>query len=54
MHPNLVSGQVSGVDDNSGLYEMNVDELVIRTDLLESNLNQYLHKWICVLYVSSF
>ena len=41
---NLVSGQVSSVEDNFGSYEINIDELVRRIDLLESNLNQYFHK----------
>ena len=44
----MVSGQVSGVDDNSGSYEIKVGKLVIIIDLLESNLNQYFHKWIVV------
>ena len=41
---NLVSGQVSGVDDNFGSYEINDDKLVRRMGLLESNLNRYFHK----------
>ena len=41
---NLVSGQVSGVEDNSGSYDIQTDTLVIIIDLLESNLNQYFHK----------
>ena len=43
---NLVSGQVSSVEDNFGSYEINIDELVRRIDLLESNLNQYVNKYV--------
>ena len=41
--PNLVSGQVSSVEDNFGSYEIEVGKLVRRIDLLESNLSQYFH-----------
>ena len=41
---NLVSGQVSSVEDNVGSYEIKVDKLVRIIDLLESNLNRYVHK----------
>ena len=37
---NLVSGQVSSVEDNFGPYEIQVDKFVRRIGLLESNLNQ--------------
>ena len=42
---NLVSGQTSGVEDNSGSYEIDIDKLFRRIDLLEHNLNQYFNKW---------
>ena len=38
--PNLVSGQVSSVEDNVGSYELKADKLVRISYLLESNLNQ--------------
>ena len=37
----LASGQVSGVDDKFGYYEIKVDKLVRIIDLLESNLNHH-------------
>ena len=40
---NTVSGQISGVEDNSGSYGIKTDTLVRRIDLLESDLNQYLN-----------
>ena len=42
---NIVSGQTSSVGDNFDSYEINVDKLVRRIDLLENNLNQYFNKW---------
>ena len=48
INSNSVSGQVSGVDDNFGSYDIHIDELVRRIDFLESNLNQHFHKWIVV------
>ena len=44
MNSNLVSGQVSSVEDNSGSYEIRVNKLVRILDLLESNLNHCFHK----------
>ena len=41
---NLVSGQVSSDEDNFGSYEIKVDKLVRRIDLLENNLNRYFNK----------
>ena len=40
----LVSGQVSSVEGNVGSYEIKVDTLVRRVDLLENDLNQYVDK----------
>ena len=37
---NLVSGQISGVGDNSDSYKITADNIVIIFDLLESKLNQ--------------
>ena len=34
---NIIESQVSGVDGNVGSYEIKVDKLVRRIDLLESN-----------------
>ena len=45
VNSNLIEGKVSGVGDNFGSYEIVVDKLVRRIDLLESNLNQYFNKW---------
>ena len=44
INSNSISGQVSGVDDNFGSYEIQAGNLVRRIDLLESNLNQYFHQ----------
>ena len=44
INSNLVSGQISGVEDYFGSYEIKVDQIVIIIDLLESNVNQYLNK----------
>ena len=44
IHSNLVESQISGVDDNFDSYEINIDKLVRRIDLLESSLNQYVNK----------
>ena len=41
MNSDLVSGQVSGVADNLGSYEITSDKLVRIIDLLESNLNRF-------------
>ena len=43
INSNLVSGQVSGVEDNFGSYEIKVEKLV-RIGLLENSLNQYFNK----------
>ena len=45
---NLVENQISAVEDNFGSYEIKVGKVVRIIDLLESKLNQYFHKWICV------
>ena len=42
---NIVSGQTASVEDNSGSYDIQVDKLVRRIDLLDNNLNQYFNKW---------
>ena len=44
VNPNIIESQVSGVDDKFGSYEIKVDKLVRRTDLLENNFNQYFNK----------
>ena len=45
INSNLVSGQVSGVDNNVDSYEKKLNNLVRRIDLLEYNcLNHYFHK----------
>ena len=44
INSNLVESRISGVDDNFGSYEIKTGKLVRRTDLLETNLNQYFHK----------
>ena len=51
---NLVEHQISAVEDNFGSYEIKVGKVVRIIDLLESKLNQYFHKWICVLDVQSY
>ena len=40
---NLVENQISSVEDNFGSYEIEIDKLVRRIDLLETNLNHYLN-----------
>ena len=52
INSNLVESQISGVGDNFDSYEIKIDKLVRRIDLLESNLNQDFNTWI-VLYVKS-
>ena len=42
---NLISSQISGVEDNFGSYEIRIDKLARSIDLLESNLNQCFNKW---------
>ena len=41
---NIVENQISSVEDNSGSYEIKADKFIRRIDLLETNLNKYLHK----------
>ena len=41
----FVSDQISGVEDNFGSYELNVNSSVRLIDLLETNLQQYYNKW---------
>ena len=41
INSNLVESQISRVGDNCGYYEIKVDQLARRIDLLEINLNQY-------------
>ena len=41
---NLVSGQTSSVGDNFDSYEIKVDKLVRRIDVLENGLNQHFDK----------
>ena len=40
INPNLVENQISGVDGNFDSYEINIDELIRRIDLLGSKVNQ--------------
>lgn len=41
---NRVENQISSVEDNFGSYAIKVDKLVLRIDLIETKLNQYVHK----------
>ena len=45
MNYNLVSGQTSSVGDNFDSYEIKVDKLVRRIDLLANKWNHYCNKW---------
>ena len=45
INSNLVESQISGVQDKFDSYEQNIDKLVRRTDLFESNLNQHFNTW---------
>ena len=54
VNSNIVESQVPGVEDKLDYYEHKIDKLVRRIDLLETNLNHCLHKWIRVLYVTSY
>ena len=44
INSNIVEHQLSGVVSNSDYYEIAIDKLVRRIDLLESKLNQYFDK----------
>ena len=50
---NLVSGQVPGVGDIVGSYEIKADKWFRIIVLLDSNLNQYVHNW-SVFVVKSY
>ena len=41
IHYNLVENQISSVEDNVGYYDIRIDKLVRRNDLLETSLNHY-------------
>ena len=43
IHYNIVENQTSSVEDKFGYYELTIDKLARRIELLESNLNHYVN-----------